>query len=110
LTPFPIALVPERWGDPAQPVGCDRGQVVEGRAQRFPEEFEAVEHPDGSPHVRRIGALLAVRSEDATRLTVTQQFLQPQFCGLSSQKAGTESGEGREKKTGVAQYPPTEES
>src|SRR5262249_8771598 len=62
---------------------------VEGRAQRFPEEFEAVEHPDGSPHMRRIGSLLAVRSEDAKRLTVTQQFLQQQFFGLSRQEAVT---------------------
>ena len=86
LNPFPIALVPGRWGDPAQPVGRDRGQVVQGRAQRFPEEFEAVEHPDGSPHVRRIRPLLAVRFEDAKRLTVAQQFLQQQFFGLPAKR------------------------
>ena len=91
-----------------QPVGCDCGQVVQGRAQGLPEEFEAVEHPDGSPHMRRIRPLLSVRCEDAKRLTVTQQFLQQQFFGLPGQEAVTKRAERGEMKAGVSQRQPKE--
>jgi len=61
LKPLPVAVVPRRGRPLSQPLGGSRSQLVEGRTERLHDECEAVEHADGSEHMRGVGALRPTR-------------------------------------------------
>ena len=85
--PLAIALIPYQGGQALEPVGCHRGQGVEGSAERLGHEFEAIHHPDSRKHMRRVGALLAPRCQQAKRLAPLEQLVQQQLSGTAGQQA-----------------------
>jgi hypothetical protein len=93
LDPAPVPLEPDRPHDPAQPVRRDRGQVVQGGAERLGDQLEQVQVVHGGQHVGAVGALPAPRPDQAARLEALEHGVQQQVLRPARDEAGAELGE-----------------
>ena len=88
-----VALEPGRRRDRAQPVRHDRGQVVEGGAQRLADQLEEMQVVHGGQHMRAVGPLLAARLDQATGLEALEHPVEQQVLRVARPPAapGTRS-------------------
>ena len=96
-----IALEPDGRRERAHPVRHDGGQVVQGGAQRLADQFEEMQVAHGTQHVRAVGALLAVRLDQATCLEALEHRVQQPMLRLSGDEARAELGQHAEVEPGV---------
>ena len=93
LNTLAIALIPRQGGHVLQPLGRDRGHGVQRGAEGFCDEFEPVEHADGSEHMGRIGALVPTGCQEPCATAPFQHLVQQAFLGLTSQQPIAEFAE-----------------
>ena len=66
LDPMIVALVPVRGCHGAQSLRRNRGDGVQGRAQRLAQQLQPVQRADGGEHVRAVRALAPTRLQQTT--------------------------------------------
>ncbi len=89
FTAVGVALKPVLGHPAEQPVRSHDGQAIQGSAQGFPNQFEAVEIANGGKHMRRIGALRAPRFDETEVTDQVQEGVQEQALGATVQQTRT---------------------
>ena len=101
-----VALEPSRRRNRAQPVRHDRGQVVEGGAQRLADQLEEMQVVHGGQHMGAVGPLLAARLDQATGLEALEHPVEQQMLGVAGHQPRPELGQHAEVETRVGQLEP----
>ncbi len=109
-----IPLEPNRLRRHTYPVRHDRGQIVQGRAERFGHQFKQVQIMHGAQHMRAVGALLAARLDQTARFEALKHRVQQQMlrsahheaCAKLRQHAEVEARVGQLKAKGILPIDP----
>ena len=95
--------MPVRGCDGAQPIGCHRGDGVQGRTQRLGEQLDPVQVAHGGQHVRAVGALAPVRFQQPAFARGVEQALQQAPAGFVFEQPAPELTQDGEVEPGVGQ-------
>jgi hypothetical protein len=106
LDPRRVAIEPLGRDSLAQPLGRDRGQGVEGGAERLADQLQAVEVAGGGQDVRRVGTLTGAGLGQAAVLARLEDLVQEEPSGPVGGEAAAELGEGGEVESGIVELEP----